>query len=73
MIAPIRPPLVKRKRRPLRETPLERARRAVADSLLPTAHEERLRGWQISVRSLRMLAGLAGLAVLLGGLYLALR
>ena len=34
MIAPIRPPLVKPPRRPFRESPLERARRAVADSLL---------------------------------------
>ena len=37
MIAPIRPPLIKPPRRRLRETPLERARRAVAESLLSDA------------------------------------
>ena len=40
MIAPIRPPLKKPPRSHLRETPLERARRAVAESLLSDGEKD---------------------------------
>jgi hypothetical protein len=66
MIAPIRPPLIKPPRRPLRESPLERARRAVAESLLSTdanGHRRHRAGWMFWAAA-GLLLGTAFLAVI---------